>query len=503
MRPIRDLRWASVFTSLAARALESRVTFVGAAVALTVFTSGVPLSAQAQDVDTARASIVKIVSKEDGIRRTGTGFVVQVEPDAVYIATASHVVKNDSAPQIEFLARRNRPVTAAIVRTEGDDLQSGIALLIVRGKENMPERLRPLPFATTDELKGGQEVIAIGFGLGQGDWAVIRANVASLDGRDIRLDGRIEEGNSGGPILKGYQVVGLITGTQGYGHATPAMFVERILRGWGLEVTRADTPAVRPPLGAPDRRTGTPGSDQRYALRSAGATQGRRTLSSMHTEMRDATLIVDGVQREGSASLVSDVNYETQILRVSNGAVTRIRVTFLAHSFTLTRGTGRAAIVNPLQGKTVIGESSGGQWSFSSPDGALSPAEREELVSMFQPDDDGLFPPDPVPVGHEWNVSGADLRAALGPDSGEGSVTMRLRRIVSCGSEQSRKSRSGCALPVKPHKGSCCARLRKAILSSPISQGRRSLTLAWFPGLATCRSPVVSRGPPRSRSDKS
>ena len=43
MRPIRDLRWASVFTSLAARALESRVTFVGAAVALTVFTSGVPL----------------------------------------------------------------------------------------------------------------------------------------------------------------------------------------------------------------------------------------------------------------------------------------------------------------------------------------------------------------------------------------------------------------------------------------------------------------------------
>ena len=230
-------------------------------------------------MDTARASIVKIVSKEDGIRRTGTGFVVQVEPDAVYIATASHVVKNDSAPQIEFLARRNRPVTAAIVRTEGDDLQSGIALLVVRGKENMPERLRPLPFATTDELKGGQEVIAIGFGLGQGDWAVIRANVASLDGRDIRLDGRIEEGNSGGPILKGYQVVGLITGTQGYGHATPAMFVERILRGWGLEVTRADTPAVRPPLGAPDRRTGTPGSDQRYALRSAGATQGRRTLS--------------------------------------------------------------------------------------------------------------------------------------------------------------------------------------------------------------------------------
>jgi len=78
-------------------------------------------------------------------------------------------------------------VTAAIVRTEHEDLLSGIALIIVRGKENIPERLRPLPFATTEELKGGQEVIAIGFGLGQGDWAVIRANVASLDGHAAEI----------------------------------------------------------------------------------------------------------------------------------------------------------------------------------------------------------------------------------------------------------------------------------------------------------------------------
>ena len=72
-------------------------------------------------------------------------------------------------------------------------------------------------------------------------------------------------------------------------------------------------------------------------LRSAGATQGRTSMETLHTEV-NGTLSVDGVQLPGPASFVSDMKTETQILRVSNGAVTGLRVTFLT-----TRGWSRAA----------------------------------------------------------------------------------------------------------------------------------------------------------------
>ena len=426
MRLRKEIRRTTAFaTGSVARAHESRMVFVGAAVALIIL-ANVVFAAQAQDVEEARSSVVKLVSKsEGGLRRTGTGFVVRVEPDLVYIVTASHVVAGDFAPQVEFLGRRNRPVTAETYKTEDGDDPRGIAVLVVRGKENIPERLRALSFAITDDLKGGQEVIAIGFGQGQGDWAVIRASVASIDGRDIRLDRRIEEGNSGGPILKGDQVVGLITRTLGVGQAMPAAFVEGILRRWDVAVTRADPP----------------GSDPRYVLRTTGATQGRIFSEIVHNEVRDGTLLIDGVQQLGPTTYVSDTNIETEILRVSNGVVTRFRARFLAHSWTLTRGTGSerrggTRVVHPLQGKTVTGETSGGgQWSFSSADGSLSQAEQEELASRYAADDDAMFPSDPVPVGHEWEVSGADLQAALGVGR-EGSATMRFRRIIRCGLEQ-------------------------------------------------------------------
>jgi Trypsin-like peptidase domain len=436
MRPRRGIsRTTGSATGSAARALESRGTFVAAAVAWTVFAyAGVP-AAQAQDLEAAKASVVRVVSKDaGGLRRTGTGFVVRVEPDLVYIATASHVVERDPAPQVEFFARRNRLITAGIARTEGEDPR-GIALLMVRGKENIPERLRALPFAT-EALSGGQDVIAIGFGQGQGDWAVIRANVASIDGRDIRLDGRIEEGNSGGPILKGGQVVGLITRTEAFGHAAPAALVDLILRGWGVAVSRTDTPVAPPPPAAAAPLPEAPESDRRYALRGATATQGRTSLENHRTDLRDGTLILEGVRQPGLFNVVVNRSIETQILRVSNGKPTLLRMNFLVHSMKFMGGAGTAGRdatqVNTLQGKTVIAESSGAEWRFSAPDGALSPAEQQELASTLI-SDDAMLPPDPVPVGHEWEVSGTALQA-LG--YGEGSATMRLRRIVSCGSEQ-------------------------------------------------------------------
>lgn len=64
--------------------------------------------AAAQDATSLRGGVVKIMSVNlEGMRRTGTGFVVKIEGTSVYIVTAEHVVEDDPNPQIEFFTRQN------------------------------------------------------------------------------------------------------------------------------------------------------------------------------------------------------------------------------------------------------------------------------------------------------------------------------------------------------------------------------------------------------------
>ena len=151
-------------------------------------------------------------------------------------------------------------------------------LIAVRGRDKIPANLNALAFETDADLEGADEVVTIGFGQGQGDWAVLKGQVISVDGRDVKIDGRIEEGNSGGPVLKDGKVVALITSSQrGLGLATPAQFVKFVLKSWGVDVTRvtAATPAA---TGGQTPKTGTrPGSHG--SLTGAGQRGGDRGRS--------------------------------------------------------------------------------------------------------------------------------------------------------------------------------------------------------------------------------
>jgi len=260
---------------------------------------------RAEDLEAAKASVVRIVSKApDGIERVGTGFVVKVEADLAYIATASHVVEGDPSPEIGFLATRNRPVKASIVKLEGGD-PKGLALLLVRGAD-IPRGLQALRFAPSADVQGGQEVVVIGFGQGQGDWAVIHASIASVQGRDLRLDGRIEEGNSGGPVLRDARVVALVTGvSQGFGVATPSLIVEAVFKGWGTDVSAApagpspeaqpsptlrgganeETRAIAEPAGRPpdSRARGIMNAHSGLCLTIAGGSTGQNVIAVQYT----------------------------------------------------------------------------------------------------------------------------------------------------------------------------------------------------------------------------
>jgi hypothetical protein len=229
------------------------------AVGLALILLTLETAAWGQSLDRLKAGVVRITSQVEGMRRTGTGFIVGLDSDAAYIVTASHVVEGDSQPRVEFFTKRNAPVQAETARIEGGDPR-GLALLIVRGKDNLPGGLAALPIAQGGDLNGGEPVTVIGFPQGGGSWAVLRANIVSREGRDLTLDGSIAEGNSGGPVLLGESVIGVITqvgGAGNFGRAVPAPLIRLVLDGWGVRYGKgageaaATASTTAPPLRVP------------------------------------------------------------------------------------------------------------------------------------------------------------------------------------------------------------------------------------------------------------
>ena len=95
--------------------------------AMTLIVGLIPWQAFAQDEASLRGGVVKIVSANlEGMRRTGTGFVVKAEGTSVYIVTAAHVVEGDPNPRVVFFTRQNTPVSAEVLK---QDLRYDLALL--------------------------------------------------------------------------------------------------------------------------------------------------------------------------------------------------------------------------------------------------------------------------------------------------------------------------------------------------------------------------------------
>ena len=171
-----------------------------------------------------------------------------MEPGVAYIVTAAHVVEGDAAPQVEFFTRQNVLMKAEVRKIEGENPQ-GLALMVVRGKDALPQGLVVLKLDATTPLKAGSDqVSAIGFPSGVASWGVLRVNVVSLEGRNIVLSKDLEEGNSGGPVIKDNLAVGLVMGlNQGFALAVPASIVRTVLTNWGLALESASAATTDSP----------------------------------------------------------------------------------------------------------------------------------------------------------------------------------------------------------------------------------------------------------------
>ena len=210
-------------------------------------------SLSAQDIARLQAGVVKITAKPpQGTANIGTGFIVRVEANVAYIVTAAHVVAGDPQPKVEFFTKRNLPVTAEVLGLEGDDEVRGLALLVVRGADNLPAGLTALALAGAARLSGGEDILVIGFPRNAGPWALIKGNISSRQGRDIFFSPSVDSGHSGGPVFQGGKVVAVVgAGSQSVGRGVTVRSVQDYIEGFGITAQESTNTASTATVPSP------------------------------------------------------------------------------------------------------------------------------------------------------------------------------------------------------------------------------------------------------------
>ena len=188
----------------------------------------------AQSLDATKTGVVKITTKTGQV---GTGFIVRVEPEVVYIITAAHVIAGDNQPEVEFFTKRNVPVKGAVLPGAelSDDLR-GLALVVVRESANIPTGVNALPFGSVKDLvSGGEDALVIGHSGGGGNWGLAKRLISNRRGRDISLDPGVASRFSGAPIIVNDKVVGIVMSNRdGFGLGITHKSVLNYMEGFGV-----------------------------------------------------------------------------------------------------------------------------------------------------------------------------------------------------------------------------------------------------------------------------
>jgi formylglycine-generating enzyme required for sulfatase activity len=198
------------------------------------------------DIAALQAGVVRITATPSGEpQKVGTGFIVRLERDVIYIVTAAHVVSGDAQPKVQFFTQPDVSAQAIVKHSEGGDEVTGLALLVVRGKDNLPSGLTALTLTSAPRMSGNDEIILIGHPRGAGDWAILRGSIASRQGRYVIVDANIDEGNSGGPIIQNGEVVGIVGGVTRYGRGVTSGSVREYLEGHGISSQEVPAPVAK------------------------------------------------------------------------------------------------------------------------------------------------------------------------------------------------------------------------------------------------------------------
>ncbi|WP_252198099.1 trypsin-like peptidase domain-containing protein [Clostridium sp. MCC353] len=205
---------------------------------------------------------------------SGSGIIIGENDKELLIATNNHVVDGAQNMTVTFVDETS--VEAAIKGTDAASDLAVIAVPLDKIPSDTMSRIKAANIGDSDSLKVGQQVVAIGNALGEGQSATV-GYVSALDrkvkGEDgtehtfIQTDAAINPGNSGGALLDlGGNLIGInaaktaSTEVEGMGYAIPISKAMEILdplmtkqtrvkvddekRGWlGIEGTNIDAQA--------------------------------------------------------------------------------------------------------------------------------------------------------------------------------------------------------------------------------------------------------------------
>ena len=142
----------------------------------------------------------------------GTGVIIGETDDAILIATNQHVIADASTLSVAFVDEK-----AADAKVLGEDADTDLAVISV-SKDSLEkdtlEAIRVISIGSSDDMKIGEQVVAIGNALGYGQSVstgivsaknrILQSSDGSTEGTDsglIQTDAAINPGNSGGALL--------------------------------------------------------------------------------------------------------------------------------------------------------------------------------------------------------------------------------------------------------------------------------------------------------------
>ena len=172
----------------------------------------------------------------------GSGFIVAKTKDSLMIATNNHVVSDATSPTVGFVD--DTTAKATVVGTDSSADLAVISVKIKDIKDSTASKIKVATLGSSDDLKVGEEVVAIGNALGYGQ--SVTTGVVSAKNREVSLtdgtmnllqtDAAINPGNSGGVLINmDGQVVGINnakledTSVEGMGYAIPITTAKTIL----------------------------------------------------------------------------------------------------------------------------------------------------------------------------------------------------------------------------------------------------------------------------------
>ena len=172
----------------------------------------------------------------------GSGFIIAKTKDSLMIATNNHVVSDATTLTVGFVD--DTTAKATVVGTDSSADLAVISVKIKDIKDSTASKIKVATLGSSDDLKVGEEVVAIGNALGYGQ--SVTTGVVSAKNREVSItdgtmnllqtDAAINPGNSGGVLINmDGQVVGINnakledTSVEGMGYAIPITTAKTIL----------------------------------------------------------------------------------------------------------------------------------------------------------------------------------------------------------------------------------------------------------------------------------